>query len=87
LDVGPDVGTRLVVVGNIGTEIANEVVGAGCSINQLIRDDGAWRTRGAFVRHVIGVVEYLVGISVLTEEEGEILISAAGRSNVGSPRG
>ena len=86
LDVGPDVGTRLVVVGNIGTDIANEVVGAGCSINQLIRDDEAWRTRGAFVTHVIDVVEYLVGISVLTEEEGEVLISAAGRSNVGSPR-
>jgi len=83
LDVGPDVATRTVRVGAIDTGIGNVVVGAGCSINQLIRDDLPWRTSGEFVRHVTEVVDYLTGIGVITDEEGEVIISAAARSGIG----
>jgi len=85
LDAGPDVGTRTVRPGGVETGIANVVVGAGCSINQLIRDDLSWRNHGEFMKHVNGVVDRLVSTGELTEEEGEVVISAAARSRVGKP--
>jgi glucose/arabinose dehydrogenase/type 1 glutamine amidotransferase len=84
LDAGPDVATRTVTVGGIGTPVVNEVVDAGCSINQLIRDDLEWGSHGQFVRHVIRVVEHLLDIKAITAEEGDVIISAAARSEVGA---
>jgi cytochrome c len=83
LDAGPDVATRTVRIGGIGTTVGNVVVGAGCSINQLIRDDLPWRNHGQFMKHVNEVVAYLTGIEAVTAEEGEIIVSAAARSGVG----
>jgi len=87
LDAGPDVGTRTVKVGGIDTVVGNVVVGAGCSINQLIRDDLPWRSHGMFMVHVNEVAEYLIGIGALSEDQSELVINAAARSGVGKPRG
>jgi cytochrome c len=87
LDAAPDVATRTVRIGGVDTVVANVVVGAGCSINQLIRDDVPWRNHGQFMEHVNEVADYLVRIEALTEEESELVISAAARSGVGKPGG
>jgi glucose/arabinose dehydrogenase/type 1 glutamine amidotransferase len=83
LDAGPDVGGRTVTVGDIDTPVTDVVVGAGCSINQLIRDDLPWRSHGQFVAHVNRLTEFLVGIEAITTEEAEIINEAAARSRVG----
>jgi glucose/arabinose dehydrogenase/type 1 glutamine amidotransferase len=87
LDAGPDVATRTVRIGAIDTDVGNVVVGAGCSINQLIRDDLPWRSHGQFMKHVNDVAEHLTGIGALTAEQAEIVISAAARSGIGTPPG
>jgi hypothetical protein len=83
LDARPDVGGRTVTVGEIGTPVTDVVVGAGCSINQLIRDDLTWRSHGQFVAHVNRVTEHLTDIGAITAEEAQIIIDAAARSGVG----
>jgi hypothetical protein len=83
LDAGPDVATRTVRTGNVGTSVANVVVGAGCSINQLIRDEFPWRNHGQFVRHVNDLTAYLTGIGAITAAEAEEINDAAARSDVG----
>jgi glucose/arabinose dehydrogenase/type 1 glutamine amidotransferase len=85
LDAGPDVASRTVRIRANNTPVANVVVGAGCSINQLIRADAAWRNHGQFVKHVNGVVDRLLGLGVITEEEGDIIVTAAATSDVGLP--
>ena len=83
LDAGPDVATRTVRVGGIGTSVANIVVGAGCSINQLIRDDLTWRNHGQFVKHVNEVVDRLMEIGAITAAQADEIVDAAARSDVG----
>jgi hypothetical protein len=86
LDADSDVGSRTVRVGRIGTSVPNVVVGAGCSINQLIRDDLRWRNHDQFMKHVNEVAEYLTGIEAVTAEQAEEIISAAARSGIGKDR-
>jgi glucose/arabinose dehydrogenase/type 1 glutamine amidotransferase len=87
LDAGPDVATRTVRIGGVNTAVGNVVVGAGCSINQLIRDDRSWRNHGTFMEHVNEVADHLTGIGALSAEDAERIISAAARSRVGKPGG
>jgi glucose/arabinose dehydrogenase/type 1 glutamine amidotransferase len=83
LDAGPDVATRVVRTGNLRTSVANVVVGAGCSINQLIRDEFPWRNHGQFVRHVNNLTALLTGIGAITAAQAEEINDAAARSDVG----
>lgn len=83
LDAGTDVGTRTVVIGSIQTDVTNKVVGAGCSLNQLINDEGDWSSHGAFMKHMNELVDRLVEIDAITAEQADTLIDAAARSGVG----
>jgi glucose/arabinose dehydrogenase/type 1 glutamine amidotransferase len=83
LDAEDDVGTRTVEIGREDTTVANVVVGAGCSINQLIRDDERWRSRSRFLEHVDEVVDYLTGIEAITPEQADEILAAATRSDIG----
>ena len=85
LDAAPDVGTRTVRIGGLDTGITNVVVGAGCSINQLIRDDLEWQNHGAFMEHVNEIADHLVALGAITEAERETVISTAARSGVARP--
>jgi hypothetical protein len=83
LDADSDVGERTVEIGRADTTVANAVVGAGCSINQLIRDDRRWRNHDRFMEHVEEVVDYLTGIEAITAEQADEILAAAARSRIG----
>ena len=83
LDADPDVRARMVEIGRAETTVPNAVVGAGCSINQLIRDDLRWRSHSQFLAHVNEVVDYVTGIEAITPEQAEEILAAAARSDIG----
>ncbi len=80
----PDPDTRpTVVVGEIDTGIPNHALDDGCTINNLIRDDGDWENHGAFVRHVREVTSPLVTDGAITARESGAITGAAASSEVG----
>jgi glucose/arabinose dehydrogenase/type 1 glutamine amidotransferase len=83
LDADADVGTRTVEIGRADTTVADKVVGAGCSINQLIRDDRRWRDHDRFMDHVEEVVDRLTEIDAITAAQAEEILAAAARSRIG----
>jgi glucose/arabinose dehydrogenase/type 1 glutamine amidotransferase len=83
LDADSDVGTRTVEIGRIDTTVGNVVVGAGCSINQLIRDDREWRSRERFMAHVQEVVDGLTAEGAITAEQADEILDAAARARIG----
>jgi hypothetical protein len=83
LDADADVGTRTVEIGRADTTVPDVVVGAGCSINQLIRDDRRWRDRDRFLAHVQEVVDRLTAIEAITAEQAEEILAAARRARIG----
>jgi hypothetical protein len=83
LDADSDVGGRTVEIGREDTTVADVVVGAGCSINQLIRDEDRWRSQSRFLEHVEEVVDRLIALEAITAEQAEEILAAAERSRIG----
>ncbi|WP_454086200.1 ThuA domain-containing protein [Georgenia sp. Marseille-Q6866] len=71
-------------IGDVDTGVANDDLG-GCTIADLINDEGEWDTHGAFIRHVNELVRQLKNDKVITGREGAQLSSGATRSEVGKP--
>ena len=65
------------------TGVANEEVGNGCTINDLIQDERDWSSHGAFVAHVNDVANELKKDGVLSGREKGKLSSAAAKSEIG----
>src|SRR5690606_13893651 len=72
-----------VVIGGIDTGVENADVGDGCTINDLIAEDGEYGTHGAFVRHVGDVVRALTADGVLDQRSAGTILRAAAASDVG----
>lgn len=72
-----------VIVGDVDSGVDNRDRGDGCTINDLIEDDRAWRNKGQFMRHVVAVTEELVAEEVIDESESDAIRAAAGRSRIG----
>jgi predicted extracellular nuclease len=67
-----------VVIGTIDTGVPNYDTGNGCSVNDVIVEDGNYRNHGAWVSHVAHVTNGLVASGVLRgDEKGRIQRAAA----------
>ncbi|TDC49605.1 hypothetical protein E1212_17480 [Jiangella ureilytica] len=72
-----------VVLGTVDSGVPNRDTGDGCTVDDLIDDEGEWSSRGLFVRHVDEVTRELVTAGVLDARERTAILLAAGRSDVG----
>lgn len=72
-----------VFVGAVDSSVANRHAAAGCTINDLIRDDADWASHAAFLLHVVRVTGELVRTEVITAGERGVILAAAARSDVG----
>ncbi|WP_157553287.1 OmpL47-type beta-barrel domain-containing protein [Jiangella gansuensis] len=83
-DACPDSDTRdTVIIGGIDSTVVNVDTGDGCTINDLIDEDGDWPNHGAFVRHVTAVANQLVTDGVITNRERGMITRTAAASDVG----
>ncbi len=83
-DACPDSDTReTVVIGDNATGVANVDTGNGCTINDLIDEDGEYANHGAFVDHVSTVADELAEAGIIEKREKGRLVRAAARSDVG----
>ncbi|WP_324649951.1 ThuA domain-containing protein [Georgenia sp. H159] len=71
-------------IGDVDTGVPNTDLG-GCTIADLINDEGEWDNHGAFVRHVNELVRQLRNDGELAARDGGRLSNAAARSDVGKP--
>lgn len=69
-------------IGDVDSGVANRDLG-GCTIADLIDDEGQWDNHGAFLRHVNDVVRMLRNDGVLGSRDGGRLTNAAARSGIG----
>ena len=67
--------------------VANRAAGGGCTINDLIEDEGAWTDKGHFMQHVFDVVDDLRADGVISSSERSDIISASARSDAGAAGG
>ncbi|WP_052436188.1 ThuA domain-containing protein [Georgenia sp. SUBG003] len=79
--VSPDA-RDTVWIGDTDTGVKNHDLG-GCTINDLIDDEGQWEDHGDFVDHVGDVVDHLKKDGVISGKDKGRLTSAAARSDVG----
>ena len=70
-------------IGDEDSGVENQDLG-GCTIADLINDEGEWDNHGAFIRHVNDVVEQLRDNDVLTGRDAARVSNAATRSDVGN---
>jgi uncharacterized cupredoxin-like copper-binding protein len=85
-DVCPSSDVRdTVVIGDNDSQVANIDIGNGCTINDVIDENGDWTTHNQFVRHVKAVTKELVQSRVLTSALRDRIVTAAVNSDVGSP--
>ncbi|MCP2163507.1 PKD domain-containing protein [Goodfellowiella coeruleoviolacea] len=80
--VGSDLRST-VVLGDVDSRVANAHRADGCTVEDLIRDEQAWPSRVAFVRHVDEVTARLVRERVLSARDRGALLVAALRSGIG----
>ncbi|HEU5471069.1 MAG TPA: ThuA domain-containing protein [Actinophytocola sp.] len=78
-------GRETVWLGETDTGVPNREVGQGCTVNDLIDDEGVWPDHGSFVRHVTQVTDALVADGVLNGRERGTLTRAAASSDIGNP--
>jgi hypothetical protein len=84
-DVCPSSDVRdTVIIGGIDSQVANVDTGNGCTINDVIDENGQWNTHNQFVRHVKAVTKELVQRGVLTGALRDRIVTAAVNSDVGS---
>ncbi|WP_205629648.1 family 16 glycoside hydrolase [Jiangella muralis] len=72
-----------VMIGDLDSGVPSYVLDGGCTVNDLILDDGEWASHGAFVRHAGEVTSQLVTDGVLTARERRDILNTAARSDVG----
>src|SRR5690606_39247231 len=72
-----------VVIGDVDSGVPNNEVEGGCTINDLIDEDGDWATHGRFVLHVLDVARDLRDADVIDSRELGDLARAAARSQIG----
>ncbi|WP_033439091.1 OmpL47-type beta-barrel domain-containing protein [Saccharothrix sp. NRRL B-16314] len=83
-DACPDSDTRAtVIIGQDDTGVPNTDTGNGCTVSDLVDQDGRYADHGAFVRHVDLVTSDLVARGVLTSREQSAIVRAASRSDIG----
>lgn len=70
-------------IGDEDSGVANQDLG-GCTIADLINDEGEWDNHGEFIRHVNDVIQQLRDNDVLTGRDAGLLSNAATRSDVGN---
>lgn len=70
-------------LGDTNSGVANDQVGGGCTINDLIDDESRYADHGAFVRYVTTVADRLQRDGVITARENGALTRAAAASDVG----
>ncbi|MBO3739354.1 copper-binding protein [Actinoplanes sp. NEAU-H7] len=84
-DACPDSDTRdTVIIDGADTRVANTDSGNGCTVNDLIAENGEYPNHAAFVRHVESVTAGLVTAGKLTARQAGAIVRAAARSGVGS---
>ncbi len=85
-DVCPDSDVRdTVIIGDIDSQVPNVDIGNGCTINDVIDEDGEWSSHNQFVRHVKAVTRELVQNKVITNAMRDRIVTAAVNSTVGVP--
>ncbi|RAW17596.1 OmpL47-type beta-barrel domain-containing protein [Phytoactinopolyspora halophila] len=72
-----------VIIGSIDTTVENADVGDGCTINDLIDEDGEYANHGQFVKHVRDVTKELMKEGIVSGSEKGRIMSAAARSDIG----
>ena len=77
----PD-GSDTVVIGDDDTGIPNVDTGDGCTIDDLLDDEGEWANRGLFVRHVSLVTRDLYADGMISARDRAGIVRAAARSDV-----
>ncbi|KAE8763783.1 ThuA domain-containing protein [Georgenia thermotolerans] len=73
---------KTVWLGDTDTGVANHDLG-GCTVNDLIDDEGTWANHGEFVTHVNDVIGPLVADGVISGKDKGKITSAAARSDIG----
>ncbi|WP_197682440.1 family 16 glycoside hydrolase [Jiangella sp. DSM 45060] len=74
-----------VMIGDLDSGVPSYALDDGCTVNDLILDDGEWASHGAFVRHAGEVTSQLVTDGVLTARERRDILNTAARSDIGRP--
>ncbi|MFD0546649.1 family 16 glycoside hydrolase [Streptomyces mexicanus] len=69
------------------TGVANRKVGGGCTINDLIDDEGTWANHGAFVSNLDDLVDQFRKGGVIDNREAATLSREAARSPIGKTPG
>jgi plastocyanin len=72
-----------VIIGTIDTTVPNVDTGNGCTINDLIDENGEYRNHGQFVRHVRHVTNALAADGHISGNERGRIMNAAARSDIG----
>jgi hypothetical protein len=72
-----------VIIGDNDSTVANVDTGDGCTINDLIDEDGEYANHGKFVKHVRQVTDALVADGIISDQEKGRIMNAAARSDVG----
>ncbi len=65
-------------IGDTDTSIPNKATGGGCTLNDLIDDEGQWPSRDQFVRHVTTIAG-----AWLTDRQAGVLTRAAATAPIG----
>ncbi|MDQ7909465.1 ThuA domain-containing protein [Phytohabitans sp. ZYX-F-186] len=68
----------------IETGVANRVAGGGCTINDLIDDEGNWPNHNEFVNHLDEVLAELTAAHVIDNRESGVIRRAGAQSAIGS---
>ncbi|WP_377267188.1 OmpL47-type beta-barrel domain-containing protein [Peterkaempfera sp. SMS 1(5)a] len=74
-----------VIVGTVNSGVPNRVTGNGCTINERILDEQAWKSHDAFVDHVKHLTDALLHEGVIDRREAKAINTAASRSDIGKP--
>ncbi|TDE09156.1 family 16 glycoside hydrolase [Jiangella asiatica] len=72
-----------VMIGQLDSGVVNHARDDGCTVNDLVLDDGDWTNHGAFMRHVREVTNQLVTDGVLSTRQRSAIVSTAARSDIG----
>ncbi len=74
-----------VIIGDVDSQVPNVDTGNGCTINDVINEDGDYATHNDFVRFVKSVTKELVQNGVIDSDARNRIIAAAIDSTVGDP--
>ncbi|MFI5492219.1 ThuA domain-containing protein [Actinoplanes sp. NPDC051859] len=72
-------------MGESDTGVPNKAAGGGCTVNDLIDDEGAWPDHDSFVRHVSATADRLHAGGLLSGRESGSLTRSAAGSPIGRP--